>query len=398
MELREAIAQAVAAGAAEAEELDRYLYEHPEIGGEEKLSSAAIVDVLRNNGFTVTYPYLEAELGYGTAFRAVLENGEGAKAAILVEYDALPGVGHGCGHNLSGAMSVLAGTALARLRERWSGTLYLIGTPAEEAAGAKVPMAEAGAFDGMDIAIMIHAGNAGVSQVNMDPLGLKSYTVVFRGQTAHAAASPWDGKNALTAARKFLDLVDARRDAFHPGAIVSSIVVDGGRAPNVVPDRAAVRMELRAGSRSQLEEMDRIVRNCARGAALALDCAESFTRDFPDFFDMVRVPVLENAVGELLEQEGETVTPIIGGGSSDVGNVSYHCPTIHPMLCITRENCAMHTAEIREATVSSFGLSQMRKGARIISQLLLSVFRQPDFRALVRQDFEKARSAKGASK
>lgn len=394
MELHDILTQAVAAGAAEAEGLVRYMYEHPEIAKEEKLSSQAIVKILRDNGFTVTYPFMEAELGYDTAFLAVLENGEGPKATILTEYDALPEIGHGCGHNTNAAMSVLAGTALMRLKDHWKGTLYLVGTPAEEAEGAKMQMAESGVFDGMDIAIMIHAGSAGVSYVDMEALSLRSYTVSFSGQTAHAAASPWSGRNALTAARKFLDLLDSRRDSFHPFAIASSIILEGGQAPNVVPDHATIRLELRADSMEHLEEMDRITRNCAKGAAIALDCTESFTKDFMDFYDMVRVPALEEKIGALLVREGETLAPIVGSGSSDVGNVSYHCPTIQPMLCITKENCAAHTVALRDATVTDFGLSQMRKGAGVISETILDIFNHPEFREQVRKDFEEARAIK----
>lgn len=394
MELHDLVTRAVAAGAAEAEDLARYMYEHPEIAKEEKLSSQAIVQILRDNGFTVTYPFMEAELGYGTAFMAVLENGEGPKAAILTEYDALPKIGHGCGHNTNAAMSVLAGTALMRLKDQWKGTLYLVGTPAEEAEGAKMQMAESGVFDDMDIAIMIHAGNAGVAQVNMEALSLRSYTVSFRGQTAHAAACPWSGRNALPADRKFLDLLDSRRDSFHPFAIASSIILEGGQAPNVVPDHAAVRLELRADSLERLEEMDRITRNCAKGAAIALDCTESFTKDFMDFYDMVRVPALEEKLGALLVRAGEILAPVVSVGSSDVGNVSYHCPTIQPMLCITKEKCAMHTTTINEATISDFGLSQMRKGAGVISEAVLEIFNHPEFCTQVRKDFEEARAVK----
>jgi metal-dependent amidase/aminoacylase/carboxypeptidase family protein len=291
-------------------------------------------------------------------------------------------------------MSVLAGTALVRLKDRWKGTLYLVGTPAEEAEGAKLQMAESGVFDEMDIAIMIHVGSGGVARVNMEVLSLRSYTVSFSGQTAHAAACPWSGRNALTAARKFLDLLDSRRDSFHPFAIASSIILEGGRAPNVVPDHAAVRLELRADSLERLEEMDRITRNCARGAAIALDCTESFAKDFMDFYDMIRVPALEERLGTLLAQAGETLVPVEGGGSSDVGNVSYRCPTIQPMLCITKEDCAAHTVALRDATVSEFGLSQMRKGAGIISETILDIFNRPEFREQVKKDFKEAKKSK----
>ncbi|WP_337603547.1 M20/M25/M40 family metallo-hydrolase, partial [Acidaminococcus timonensis] len=217
--MNQEILQAIQEELPEASRLVRYLYDHPETAYKEVLSSRAIVDDLRKAGYEVEYPFMEKKLGYGTAFRATLHNGEGPSAAILVEYDALPQLGHGCGHNLHGPLSVLAALALAKRKDLFSGTLEVIGTPAEEEEGAKLHMAPAGIFDNLSLAIMMHSGSGHCSQTNMDATALRCYIVEFFGKSAHAAGSPWLGHNALTAARKFMDLLDARRDGFHPGTI-----------------------------------------------------------------------------------------------------------------------------------------------------------------------------------
>ena len=206
------LTQAVERNHAAAIALSDDLAAHPELPDQEFRSSQKIVSLLEQAGYQVEYPYL----GYPTGFHAVLDNGDGPSAAILVEYDALPGLGHACGHNVHGSMAVLAALALAELRDRFQGQVHVFGTPAEEEAGAKVGMADQGAFDGMALAAMVHSWSGGTGTADMDVLSLTCYLVEFRGQAAHAAGAPWDGHGALAAARKFLDLADARRECFTP--------------------------------------------------------------------------------------------------------------------------------------------------------------------------------------
>jgi amidohydrolase len=380
----------------QAEELVRYMYDYPEVSGEEVHASQAIVEALKPFGFTIEYPFMAEELGYGTAFRATLKRGEGPKTSIMVEYDALPGIGHGCGHNLHGSLSVLAAMIMSRLPEdAYHGTLEVIGTPGEEVDGAKLHFAPAGVFDDDDLAIMMHSASGGASRTNTDATALRCYDIQFTGKTAHAAGDPWNGANALTAARKFLDLLDARRDSFRPYTIASAVITDGGKAPNVVPDVSKVRIEFRYPTRHELQRLDRIIRNCARGAAIALECEVTFTSGFPDFDDMVRVPLLEKRVEELFRACGEPVDPPLPpSGSTDAGNVSYRCPTIHPYICITDKVCPGHSAELRDATITEHAMEQMKKGAVVMCELLLDIYNDEAFRKAVRADFEKALAKK----
>lgn len=390
MNLTDRITEAIEKHAGTADELRQYMYEHPEVAKEEFLSSRAMVRELRAAGYEVEYPYLEKELGYGTAFRAVFKNGKGPRVAILAEYDALQGIGHGCGHNLHGALSILSALAMMELKEEFQGTVYVIGTPAEEDEGAKLLMADLGIFDDMDLAIMMHS-NAGASYTNDDALALRCYEIEFMGKSSHAAASHGKGHNALTAARKFLDLVDARRDSFAPGSIFSAIIQEGGLQPNVIPGYARIRTEFRSHTRSGLLELDRIVRNCATGAAIALDCTTKFSYGFADFYDMVRIPVLEEEIRkEFLKRGEEALEPDRASGSTDVGNVSYHCPAIQPLLAITKEKYALHTEELRECTITAFAAEQMEKGASILCEIAMKIFNDEKFREEVRRDFQQA--------
>ena len=367
------------------------LYFHPELPDQEFRSSQKIVELLREAGYQVEYPYL----GYPTGFRAVLDNGEGPSVGILTEYDALPGLGHACGHNVHGSMSVLAALALADLKDRFSGRVCVFGTPAEEEAGAKVGMADQGVFDELSAAMMIHSWSGGVSNADMDVLSLRCYLVAFTGVSAHAVAGPWKGHNALTAARKFLDLIDARRECFTPDIHINGVITEGGQYPNILPQRAAVRLEIRTDSRAKLEQMDQVVRKCAQGACIALDCQSEFTKGFEDFHDMVRVPVLEQAVEELYGALELPCGPVLPpNGSSDVGNVSYRCPTIQPELSICDTFHALHTPQFRDETIQPRAHQALVQGGTILAALALRVLTDTDFRASVLRAHQAAREAK----
>ena len=367
------------------------LYAHPEIAHQEFRSSQKVVELLRQAGYQVEYPYM----GYPTAFRGVLKNGEGPSAAILVEYDALPGLGHACGHNAHCAMAVLAALALAEAKDQFQGTVYAFGTPAEEENGAKIGMAAKGAFDGLSLATMIHSWSGPASISDMDVLSLRCYLVEFKGVSAHAVAGPWKGHSALAAARKFIDLIDARRECFTPDVHVNSVFKESGLQPSILPDRAVVRIEFRTDSMAKLEQVDEIIEKCAKGAAMALDCTVSFSKGTEDFADMVRVPVLEDTVEELLHEMGRASEPVrTPNGSSDVGNVSYHCPAIQPLLTIGDTFYALHTPEFREETLKEPAHQAIADGGKLIGSLILRTLTDEKFRDQVRQSYLAQREKK----
>lgn len=364
-------------------EMSCYLREHPELSGQEFESSRRLAALLEKEGFEVTYPYA----GYPTAFHAVFDNGEGPEVALLAEYDALPDIGHGCGHNLHGAISVLAGLALKELKGGFHGKVHVIGTPAEEGEGAKIGMAAQGIFDNMSAAMMLHSWSGGLCRANMEALSLRCYFVEFYGRPAHAVTAPWEGRSALAAARKFLDLVDARRECFTPDVHVNSIVEDGGCAPNIIPEYTKLRVEFRAGTRSKMETVDEMVKKCAEGAAMALDCEVKFTSVF-EFADIVRNTALEEEAIRLFESFGMATAPVeAASGSSDVGDVSYRCPTIHPLIAITDEDYAPHTVAFRDATALPQAETAMEKGAGILVCMALKIWNDKTFREKVYSEF-----------
>ncbi|MEG1145454.1 MAG: amidohydrolase [Clostridium sp.] len=364
---------------------------HPELSYEEFESSKKMVALLRKSGYEVTYPYL----GYDTAFCGVIDNGDGPSVAILAEYDALPGIGHACGHNLHGSLSILTALAMLELKDQFKGKVYIIGTPAEEENGAKVGMADKGVFDKMSLAVMMHSWSGEVSIPNMDVLSLRCYVVEFHGQSAHAVAGPWEGRSALAAARKFLDLIDARRECFTPDMRVNSVILDGGKAPNIIPDYTKIRMEFRTDSLAKLEKVDEMIRKCANGAAMAMDCTVTLESGASDFADMVRVKPLEQEISVILDslgkKTGETLLP---SGSSDMGNVSYCCPSIQPLLSIADHFMALHTVEMAKATTQPTAHEAMARGAEALAILSLKVLNDDNFRQEVYDAFVSQRDSK----
>lgn len=388
---KEQIQEAVNRHLDEASALRKDLGEHPELPNQEFESSRKITRILETAGFEVTCPFA----GYETAFCAVLNNGEGPSVAVLTEYDALPEIGHGCGHNLHGSLSVLTGLALLDLRDSFQGRLYVIGTPAEEEDGAKVGMADQGIFDGMSLAMMMHSWSGGASVPNMDVLSLRCYVVEFFGETAHAVAAPWKGKSALAAGRKFLDLIDARRECFTPDIHANAVILDGGKAPNIIPDYTKIRLEFRTDSKARLEQADDMIRKCANAAAMALDCTVKLSPGLSDFADMVRNEVLEQATAELFRQNGQPVAPVDAPcGSSDMGNVSYRCPAIQPLISITDQTLALHTPEFRDATMRSEAVTAMGLGASVLTALALRTFNDTEFREAVEKSQQSTLEAK----
>lgn len=371
--------------------MKKFLYEHPELAYHEKESSQEIVRILRDFGYEVEYPFLEKELGYDTAFQGILKNGEGPSIAIMVEYDALPDLGHACGHNLSGALSLLSALAFTELKNEFKGTIYVIGTPAEEEDGAKCTMADLGVFDNMALSSMAHSWSGPYSYPQMDVLSLRCHIIEFFGTEAHAAASPWDGNNALTCARKCLDLIDARRECFTSDLRVNAIMTDGGKSPNILPKYASLRLELRAGSKIRLEETDDMVKKCARGAAMALDCDVTFKPGLSDFLDMVRPMVLEDTILTLMRDTDLAAAQTQpAAGSSDVGNVSYHCPTVQMLLSITDDCLSLHTPKMREATMKDKAEERLFQGACVLTELSLKMLTDTAFRQQTQAEFHQA--------
>lgn len=315
------------------EEVSEYIYEHAELGNEEYKSSAYLVEQLEKQGFTITYPYLDIP----TAFRAELVCGEGPKVAFLAEYDALPGYGedkcqvaHACGHNWIAASTFGAAISLAHMKDVISGSIVVIGTPAEETTGGKYDLVERGAFDDIDAAIQMHLGAE--NNIHVVTLAMDSLEFNFKGVAAHAAAYPEKGINALDGVQLMFAGVNALRQHMRSDARVAGIITDGGVACNTVPDKAGCRFYIRAKDRAYLEELTKRIINCAKGAALMSGAKleyHNFENSYDDlvYHEGLRQLLKENlmalGVNDFVEADEEA------SGSSDIGNVSHVCPCVY---------------------------------------------------------------------
>lgn len=370
-------------------ELSDGMAAHPEVSGAEFESSKKIVEILKTAGFDVEYPFL----GIPTAFmaRAGNKGGKDGRVALLAEYDALPEIGHACGHNLHGAMSVLAGVALLPLIKELDGELMVVGSPAEETSGAKVPMSDNGVFDGVDLAMMIHS-ECGRTSVKYSALAMDAVEFTFSGQASHAANAPWEGRNALNGLQLFFHSLDMLRQHVKPDARIHGIYHDGGTAPNIVPEHAVGRFYFRAAKRGYLDKIMSQVWNCATGCALATDTEVAWKPFEASFKDMLHNReaeelmrgVLVDGLGVCPEENEESP------GSSDMGNVSYRCPALQLKLDISAgRNIRPHSREFAEATTTDEAHEALKLGAKILGRGALAVYADAKLRGRMNREFEK---------
>ncbi|MFD0051888.1 M20 family metallopeptidase [Actinomycetes bacterium NPDC127524] len=351
---------------------DRYIeashciHENPEIGNQEYLASDTLTNILAEAGFEVT----RNVAGHETGFIARKSSGKpGPSIAFLAEYDALPGLGHACGHNIIGTTSIAAGIALSKVVEETGGEAVVFGTPAEEGGpngSAKGSFVKHGLLEGIDAALMIHpSGKTGLTSPSLavDPLDF-----LFYGKAAHAAGSPEEGINALDAVIGLFNGINALRQQLPSDVRIHGIITHGGDAPNIIPDFASARFFIRASTWKRAEEVSAKVRNVAQGAALAAGATVKIERFQNEVHDIVINSSLDEVLREELENLGETVDKRSGGfGSTDAGNVSHVVPTAHPYIKIGHDELIAHTNEFREAAGSSQGEHALITGAKALA-------------------------------
>ncbi|MGW0599448.1 M20 family metallopeptidase [Streptomyces sp. NPDC002776] len=350
------------------------IHARPELKFTEFHAHQVLTRWLSEAGFTVT----SGAGGLDTAFVAVHEGGRpGPRVAVLAEYDALPGVGHGCGHNLIAAGAAAAAVAAVRALPAHPGTVAVIGTPGEEMGGAgKVRLAEAGVFEGVDAALMFHPADRSVT--TQHALAAAHLRIDFTGVGAHAARSPWEGRSALAAAQLFLNAVDSLRQFVEPTARLHGVVTDGGQAPNVVPAHAAVELYVRDRTTAATEALVERVRAAAEGAALATGTAGAVSETGPLYAERRDSAVLAERFGWAVRELGLDIAPGAAdtpAGSSDIGNLSHLLPVIHPYIQIAEPGTPAHSEAMREAAASPFAHDRTELAAtglaRLVTELLL---------------------------
>jgi amidohydrolase len=372
------------------------IHAHPELSFQEFEAVALLTEALEKDGFDVQ----RGVAGLETAFVATLHGRDGGPTvAFLAEYDALPGLGHACGHNLIAAAALGAGLAMKAVLPQLPGRVQVIGTPAEEGGGGKVLMVDAGVFDGVDAAMMVHP--AARNLVGRRALSCYHIDVEFFGKPAHAASSPDTGVNALDAVILTFNGIGALRQHVRDDARIHGIITHGGDAPNIVPAYAAASILVRAADTPYATEVLEKVRACAEGAALATGTRLEITQASPRYdarWPNPRLVALAKANLEALGLEVEIAGERERMGSSDIGNVSQVVPAIHPYVAIAPEEVGGHTPEFREAAASPRGHAAMLNAARMLAMTAVDLLAEPGNLVEARRAFEAQRQAEAAGR
>ena len=385
-QLKSQVIKAVDGLSVELLQLSHTLYEHPEISFEEYQSVKTISELLSRHGFTVK----TGIAGLETAFIAS-KTGKpgGAHIAFLAEYDALPQVGHGCGHNIIATCSVGATIALCSVLNEFTGKISIIGTPAEEGGGGKVIMLNAGVFDDVDFALMLHP-TEGPSLIARGARAARTISVEFFGKAAHSSI-PADGINALSAALSTFDNIDRLRPAFDYRDNVNGVILKGGVAPNIIADYASCRFSLRSHTLLNLEKLTERVVHCANcaatltGAQVKTEMTLAYSERYPN------LPI-GAAFKENMAELGEEMIYADPNGlyaSSDIGNVSIRLPAIHEYLSIGPESVPAHTVEFARQAISPRGDEVCIKGAKGLAMTGFDLLSDPILRQAAKEAHEK---------
>lgn len=382
---KEAVGSVVGELAGELVALSHAIHAHPELAYEEHFASASLADALEAHGFEVE----RAAYGLETAFAARAGGGEGPHVAICCEYDALPGIGHGCGHNVIATAGLGAGLALARVAGDLGGRVTVLGTPAEERGGGKIQMLDRGAFDGVDVAMMVHSG--GSDFVAPEMLAMLQLDFRAHGKEAHAAGFPWRGRNALDAIVLGYMGVAALRQHIHPSERVHGIITRGGDAPNIVPSTAAARFNVRSTTTGRLDSLRARVLACFEGAAAAAGC-DLEHRAIGPYAELVTNGPLASAYQANAEAIGREILdpalvrlPVVG--STDMGNVSQSVPAIHPMIAVSPPNVPLHTEEFAAHSVSDQADQAVTDGARAMAMTAIDIWTDDSLLSDIRAAF-----------
>jgi len=370
----------------ELERIGRDIHANPEIGYEERQAVAWLTALLREHGFDV-------EVGVAntpTAFVATRRNGTGPSIAFLSEYDALRGLGHGCGHNLIATASTGAGIGLAEALDRVAGRVQVIGTPAEEGGGGKIRLIRAGIFHEVDAAMMFHPDSR--TQVLHWALAVTHMHFEFIGRAAHASGDPEQGINALDAFVLAYNGISMLRQHIKEGARLHGFLKEGGTAPNIVPERTSGEFLIRARDEAYMQELVQKVKNIFQAAALATGCSVKLTFDEEPYSDLRNNGVLAALFEENLRRLGiDSVEPVpwANAGSTDMGNVTHVVPGLHPTLAIAPADVPTHSQAFLEAAGSLRGYQAMIDAAKALAMTGADLLADPSLVEKAKAEFRQ---------
>lgn len=380
--MKEQIKENIKANLDYAFKIAKYLYENPELGYEEKKACKALSDAFENFDFKVERGIYDIP----TAFKASYGEGE-PRIIICAEYDALPQIGHGCGHNLIASMALLSAASLAPVLSQTGGKVTVFGTPAEEVSGAKVSMAEKGAFDDASVAMMAHPSP--VSEESGTSLTLIPLQFQYYGKSAHAAACPEEGINALDAVVHLYNGINALRQHVPNDVQFHGYISNGGCAPNIVPDFAEARFYIRANKKTVAEAAAEKVRKVAEGAALMTGARVEISSYEATYYDLVTNKELLSVFTANQESLGDKVMPAKAGiGSLDLGNVSYRTPCVHGWIGFNDPSLVIHSSEFADKTVTAEGRDLLYRGACTLALTGYDVITDKELLSRIRKEFE----------
>ncbi|MBP5531444.1 MAG: amidohydrolase [Lentisphaeria bacterium] len=377
----------IAARRADLEVLARDIWEHPETAFKEKYSAERLARFLEERDFAVTRAWLDVP----TAFTTDFANGDGPVFGIAAEYDALPAVGHGCGHNLIATAAVAATLAVREAMREASipGTIRLLGTPAEEDGGGKVVLLERGALEGVDAVMMVHPNWRTIYE--MGSSALRKYDVIFHGREAHAAGNLDLAVNALDAVMLLYAGINAFRQQLPASCRIHGIVDDGGRAPNVIPGRASCAFYLRSATEEGMEKLDARFRAIAKGAAMMTGAELELVQPSKPYRSRKpNAPMNEQYLADMEELGAAPARGPSGNmGSSDFGDFSQALPGVHGYFGIADHRIPGHSREFAAAARTGSALESALRAAAAMAHIALKFMTEPEFRSRVREDFAR---------
>ena len=385
-ELKQIVVNRIDAMAAQLLDVSHDIHAHPELAFNEHHASSLLCDTLSAAGL----PVRRAAYGLATAFECEFEGAApGPRVALLAEYDALPGIGHACGHNLIATAALGATLALDAVRDRLRGTVRLLGTPAEEKGGGKELMIRAGAFDGVDAAMMMHP--SGINLTTMPCICVAEVRVEYHGRSAHASAMPHRGINALDGLLLAYQAISNLRQHIRATERIHGIITDGGKAPNIVPDFAAGDFYVRAANVDELAQLKPRVQACFEAGAKGSGCEVDVRWAGVDYLDLNVSAPLASSFQRNAESLGRSFFPIEklpagSSGSTDMGNVSYRVPSIHPMLAAAPNNVVIHHPDFAKWARSEMGDAAALDGAKALAMTAIDFLQTPS----LQQDCKRA--------
>jgi amidohydrolase len=374
-------------------DVSHQIHAKPETNYEERFAHDLLTQVLDEAGLTVTR---EAR-GVATAFEATAGS-SGPTVAVVCEYDALPGLGHACGHNVIAAAGLGAGLAAATLADELGGCVVVVGAPAEEGGGGKLRLLDGGTFAGVEAALMVHPADADL--LAMDVIAVHEVVVTYTGEAAHAAAFPHRGRNALDAAVLGYVNVAALRQHIAPGERIHGIISRGGDKPNIVPASARSEWMVRSPTLVGLDRLKERFLACVQAGADAAGCEVDVVWSDVVYADMIHNQAIAERYRTNAEMLGRTVrapspaSRVVGG--TDMGNVSHVVPAIHPMIQVAPPGIAIHTPAFAEFAAGPEGDRAVVDGAKALAWTVADLWLEAELREQARAEWASALARRGA--